>query len=111
MTAPKDKPNANAVKKLSRKETKILLIELLNLFGLQILLPGKLKPKFKSTAKTKAAKVEPNEKYKNDSLLSIIDYLRVLIKYQLLDIDALTREIKMFKKICKDNNIDIDYRG
>ena len=88
-----DKPN-NTVKKLSRKETKDQLLDILHLFDLTIV--------------THKERKLMNPDYKGfDSLQDTIDFIRVSVKYKLFENDVLGREITTLKKICKDNNIDL----
>lgn len=79
--------------KLNRKEVKKLLKEILLLFNID--------PIALSTKKKEACHIDP------DSIKELIDSIRVCIKYNIFDIEALKREIKYLKKLCHDNEIDI----
>lgn len=77
-------------KKLSRKEVKKQLNEIIKLFH-PVLSPKAIKKKLK------------DENVHLDSLQELIDYLRVVIKYELLDIEALKRERNYLKKLLENN--------
>ena len=82
-------------KKLSRKEVKI---QLKNLIG-----------EFQKTPKLKNRKPKkPKEKLnpsKMDSIQETIDYLRVCIKYNVFDLEATKRENEYLRKLLEENEI------
>jgi len=88
----KDEPQ----KKLSRKEVKDQLEALVELF--------QKVPKLKPKQLTDNVNVKHTTKNK-DSLQETISYLRVCIKYSLLDIESLGREVDYLKKLLAENDI------
>jgi len=94
----KDEPQ----KKLRRPEIKEQLEILVSLF--QKLPKSKLKKLEKKVDKLN--KVNEKPAVKQDSIQDTINYLRVCIKYSLLDIESLRREIAILKKLLKENGIN-----
>lgn len=94
----KDEPQ----KKLRRPEIKEQLEILVGLF--QKLPKSKLKQLEKKI--NKINKVNEKSITKQDSIQDTINYLRVCIKYSLLDIESLRREIIILKKLLKENGIN-----
>jgi len=82
-------------KKLSRKEVKIQLKNLIE--------------EFQKTPKLKNRKPKkPKEKLnpsKMDSIQETIDYLRVCIKYNVFDLEATKRENEYLRKLLEENEI------
>jgi len=86
---------AKQQKKLTRKEVKKQLNEIIELFHK---VPQKQISKKAIKATKKCSEIVNQE----DTLQELIDYLRVGIKYMLLDIEALKRENKNLKKLLGD---------
>ena len=87
-----------ADEKISRKEVRKQLEDLTKLFQK---LP---KQKFKTLAdKVKKDSDTKHQTRKQESLQETIDYLRVCIKYTMLDVDSLRREIKYLRELLKEN--------
>lgn len=95
-------------KKLSRKEVKIQLNKLIELFQKKTTktLRDKIKAESKLKAENNLAGKKPLKENIN-SLQETIDYLRVCVIYTLLDLEANRREQIALKKLLKDNGIDV----
>jgi len=85
--------NSEKQKKLSRKEVRKQLDDIILLFHKT--------PKAKKT-KESLKKIKSETKNLN-SLQEIIDYLRVCTKYTLLDLEATRRENDYLKKLLKES--------
>lgn len=89
-----DKP-----KKLSRKEVKMQLSNLIEEFNTKPLQSAKIiKPK----KPKKPKKLKKNLNTQMDSLQEQLDYLRVCIKYTIWDLEATRRENTYLKKLFED---------